>query len=69
MGRLATAIDIVNTLDDDAVVDMLVNRFNLKAYDWKKALIAHHWVCSCKYGQYYMNDLRDLLISLITKRI
>ncbi len=69
MDRLATASSIVKTLDDDAVMDMIVKDFKLKAYDWKNALIAHHWVCSCQYGCFYMNDMRDLLTSLITKRI
>ena len=65
--NILTAIALVKNLDDDAVHDMIVYRFGIKAYDWKKALIKHHWVCSCKYGQFYMSDLRDLLISLLTK--
>tara|TARA_R100000781_G_scaffold110286_1_gene75620 strand:- start:1689 stop:1901 length:213 start_codon:yes stop_codon:yes gene_type:complete len=66
---LSVAAALVKTLDDDAVMDMIVKDFNLKAWDWKKTLIAHHWICSCKYGCFYMKDMRDLLTSLLTKTL
>ena len=78
-------VDFVNSLDDDAVCNMINFDFNIKMYDVAKAIKDHnitlttcrpydngnHYCTNtnrCK-GHWHMAQMRDLLISLITKRI
>jgi len=78
-------VDFVNSLDDDTVCDMINFDFNIKMYDVAKAIKDHnitlttcrpynngnHYCTNtnrCK-GHWHMAQMRDLLISLITKRI
>ena len=79
-----SGVDFVSSLDDDAVCDMINFDFNIKMYDVDQAIRNRnitlatcrpfdgiHYCTNtnrCK-GHWHMPQMRDLLISLITKRI
>ena len=84
MVYLSTATAFVKTLDDDAVCDMINFDFNIKMYDVAKAIKDHNVaLTTCRAfdnvhpctntnrcrGHWHMAQMRDLIISLITKRI
>ena len=79
-----SGVDFVCSLDDDTVCDMINFDFNIKMYDVDQAIRNRnitlatcrpfdgiHYCTNtnkCK-GHWHMPQMRDLLISLITKRI
>ena len=77
--------DFVNSLDDDAVCNMINFDFNIKMYDVDQAIRGRDiTLTTCRpynngdhpctntnrcKGHWHMTQMRDLLILLITKRI